>query len=209
MPLRGFADRAHFASSCQNGAAAFMDRSVRNDKSAPFQRKAKGFVSRDLLRINPDDQRTSGTQELRQPIKRDLQGSEWAPPPVNQRYLVLAAWMAAVCRGCRASIATAMQLQHQRDGFGPGHDDSVLLRAACKRNHRLNNSVASGILRGRHNITCFRSFSAVRRGPGLVEIDLLRSGKASVLSTTPFVGLQTACHARLLDLHGLVSSGRD
>src|SRR5271156_5124042 len=109
MPLRGPADRAHFASPCQNGAVAFMDRSVRNDKSAPFQRKAKGFVSRGLLRINPDDQRTSGTQELHQPIKRDLQGFECAPPPVNQRYVVLAGRMAAVCRSCRARIATAMQ----------------------------------------------------------------------------------------------------
>src|ERR1700730_15313100 len=44
---------------------------------------------------------------------------------------------------------------------------------------------------------------------GLVEIDSLRSGKASVLSITPFVGLQTACHARLLDSHGPISSGRD
>jgi hypothetical protein len=32
-----------------------------------------------------------------------------------------------------------------------------------------------------------------------VEIDHSRSGKASVLSNNPFVGLQTACHARLLD----------
>src|ERR1700732_4319218 len=39
--LCGFADRIHFASPRQNGAAAFMDRSVLNDKSAPFQRKAK------------------------------------------------------------------------------------------------------------------------------------------------------------------------
>jgi hypothetical protein len=42
-----------------------------------------------------------------------------------------------------------------------------------------------------------------------VEMDRLRSGKASVLSITPFVGLQTACHARLLDSHGPISSGRD
>ena len=42
-----------------------------------------------------------------------------------------------------------------------------------------------------------------------VEIDRLRSGEASVLSITRFVGLQTACHARLLDSHGPISSGRD
>jgi hypothetical protein len=106
--LCGFADRIHFASPRQNGAAAFMDRSVLNDKSA-LQRKAKGFVSRGLLRINPDDQYTGGTQELHQPIKRNLQSSERAPPPVNQRHAVLAGRMAAVCRGGRASIAAAMQ----------------------------------------------------------------------------------------------------
>ena len=41
----------------------------------------------------------------------------------------------------------------------------------------------------------------------LVEIDRLRSGEASVLSITPFLGLQAGRHARLL--HGSISSGRD
>ena len=152
--LCGFADRIHFASPRQNGAAAFMDRSVLNDKSAPFQRKAKGFVSRGLLRINPDDQHTGGAQEFHQPVKRDLQSFERAPPPVNQRYAVLAGRMAAVCRGGRATVAAAMQLQHQLDGLGPGYDDSVLLGAACKRNHRFNDAVAYGSgTRGSHDVT--------------------------------------------------------
>jgi hypothetical protein len=42
-----------------------------------------------------------------------------------------------------------------------------------------------------------------------MEIDRLRSGNASVPSTTPSAGLQTACHARLLDSHGPISSGPD
>jgi hypothetical protein len=47
-----------------------------------------------------------------------------------------------------------MQLQHQPDGFGPGYDDSVLLGAACKRNHRLNDAVAYGSgTRGSHDVT--------------------------------------------------------
>src|SRR5258706_363135 len=50
--------------------------------------------------------------------------------------------MAAVCGGRGTSIAAAMQLQHQLDGLGPGYDDSVLLGAACKRNHRFNDPVA-------------------------------------------------------------------
>src|SRR5258705_3039568 len=96
-----------------------MDRSVLNDKSAPFQRKAKGFVSRGLLRINPDDEHTGGTQELHQPIKRDLQGFERSPPPVNQGYVVLAGPMAAVFRGCATSLPPAGQLLNQLYRLAP------------------------------------------------------------------------------------------
>src|SRR5258708_25529354 len=69
-PLRRLADRVDFASPRQNGAAPFMDRSFLNDKSAPFQRKAQGFVSGGLFTIHQDDQRPGGIQELHQPIKR-------------------------------------------------------------------------------------------------------------------------------------------
>ena len=48
-----------------------------------------------------------------------------------------------------------------------------------------------------HHLFLFRSRpSGADRS--LVEIDRLRSGKASVLSITPFAGPQTAYHARLL-----------
>ena len=53
------------------------------DKAAPFQREAKGLVGRGLLGVKPDDQHTGGTQELHQPIKRDLKGFERAPPPID------------------------------------------------------------------------------------------------------------------------------
>jgi hypothetical protein len=47
-----------------------------------------------------------------------------------------------------------MQIQHQLDGLGPGHDDSVLLGAACKRNHWFNDAVAYGSgARRSHDIT--------------------------------------------------------
>jgi hypothetical protein len=42
-----------------------------------------------------------------------------------------------------------------------------------------------------------------------MEIGRSRSGKASVLSITPIAGQQTACHARLFDSRGPISSGRD
>ena len=62
--------------------------------------------------------------------------------------------MAAVCGGRGTSIAAPMQLQHQLDGLGPGYDDSVLLGAACKRNHRFNDAVAYGSsTRGSHDVT--------------------------------------------------------
>ena len=140
--LGGFTDWILFASPRRNGAAAFMDGSRLNDKAAPFQCEAEGFVGRGLLGVNPDHQHTGRTQELHQPIKRDLEGFERAPPPIDQRYVVLARRMAAVCRGCRASITAAMQLQHQFDALGTSYDDSVLLRAACKRDHRFDDSIA-------------------------------------------------------------------
>jgi hypothetical protein len=53
-----------------------------------------------------------------------------------------------------ASIAAAMHLQPQFDGLGPGYHDSVLLGAACKRNHRFNDAVAYGSgTRGGHDVT--------------------------------------------------------
>jgi len=142
------------ASPGQDRATAFMDRPVLNDKSAPFQRKAKGFVGRGLLGINPDDEHTRRTQELYQPIKRDLQGFERAPPPVNQRNVVLAGRLTAVCRGCSLRVAATIQIQHQLDGLGPGHDDTVLLRTACKRNHWFKDAVAcGGATKGSHDVT--------------------------------------------------------
>src|SRR3982074_2209572 len=38
--------------------------------------------------------------------------------------------------------AGSPQLQHQFDALGTGYDDSVLLRAACERDHRFNDAVA-------------------------------------------------------------------
>jgi hypothetical protein len=87
--LRGFADRIHFSAPCRNGAAAVMDGSPLNDEAAPFQREPKGFVGRGLLGVNPDHQHTGGAQEVHQPVKRDLEGFERAPPPIHQRYVVL------------------------------------------------------------------------------------------------------------------------
>ena len=95
-----------------------------------------------------------GTQQVHQPVKRDLKGFEGAPPPVDQRGVVLARRMAAVRRRCRANIAATLQLQHQLDGLGAGDDDSVLLRTACERDHRFNDAVAgwSGTSE-RHDVT--------------------------------------------------------
>jgi hypothetical protein len=58
-----------------------------------------------------------------------------------------------------------VQLQHQFHALRAGDQDALARRAARERDHWINNSVASGNLRGRHRITCFRSFSPVGRGP--------------------------------------------
>src|SRR5664279_6102022 len=128
-----------------------MDGSPLNDEAAPFQRVPKGFVGCGLLGVNPDDQHTGRTQESHQPVECDLEGLESAPPPIDQRYVVLAGRMAAVRRCCRANIAPTLQLQHELDALGASYDDSVLLRAASKRDHRFNDAIAcrSG-MRGSH-----------------------------------------------------------
>src|ERR1700694_4878637 len=94
-----------------------MDVSRLNDKAAPLQREAKGFVGCGLLGVNPDDQHTGGTQELDQPVKRYLEGFERAPPPIDQRYVVLASRTAAVCSGCRARIEVTFIEVHEVGAF--------------------------------------------------------------------------------------------
>ncbi len=91
-----------------------MDRSGLDDKSAPFQGEAKGFVGRGLLGGNPDHQHTGRTQEVQQPIKRDFGGFERAPPPIDQRDVILAGRKAAVRRGC-ASAATPARVTRPTD----------------------------------------------------------------------------------------------
>src|SRR5664279_5271422 len=149
--LSGLADRIHFAPPRRNRAAAVMNGSGLDHKAALFQRLAKGFVGRGLLGVNPDDQHTGRTQESHQPVECDLKALERAPPPIDQRYVVWACRMAAVRRCCRANIAPTLQLQHELDALGASNDDSVLLRATCKRDHRFNDAIAcrSG-MRGSH-----------------------------------------------------------
>jgi hypothetical protein len=154
VALRGFAERIHIASPRRNGAAAFMDCSSLNGKAAFFQREVKVLGGRGLLRVNPNHQHAGGAQELRQPIKRRIEGFRRAPSPIDQHDVVLAGRTATICGGRRASKAAAMQLQHQLDAPGTGDDDSMLLRATCERDHRFDDSIArwSGV-RGSHDVT--------------------------------------------------------
>jgi hypothetical protein len=51
-------------------------------------------------------------------------------------------------------LTAPMQFQHQLDGLGSRYNDSVLLGATCKRNHRFNDAVAYGNgTRGSHDVT--------------------------------------------------------
>jgi hypothetical protein len=106
------------------------------------------------LGVDPDNQHSGGTQEPDQPVKRDLKGLESAPPPIDQRNVVLAGRMAAIRSGRRASIAAALELQHKFDALGTGNDNSVLLRAMSKRDHRFNDAIACGSgMRDSHGVT--------------------------------------------------------
>ena len=138
----------------RNGAAAFMDCSGLNSKAALFQREAKVLGGRGLLRVDPNHQHAGGAQEFHQPIKRRLERFGGAPPPVDQHDIILTGRMTAIRGRSRARKAAALQLQHQLDASGAGDDDSMLLRAAGERDHRVDDSIARGSgMRGSHDIT--------------------------------------------------------
>src|SRR5580692_960093 len=88
-----------------------------------LSKEAKDFVGRDLLGVHPDDQHTGVTQEPHQPIECRLMGLERAPPPINQRHVVLTGRMATICRCCCTTIAPVMQLKHQFDALGTSYQD--------------------------------------------------------------------------------------
>jgi hypothetical protein len=178
-----------------------------DDNEAAFRHQgAKTFVRCWLLCVNPNHQQSTRVEKRRQPVDRRLKRVKRASPPIQKRNVVLTCWTAAISRRRRQQISAPLQLHHQFHAFRPGYQDTLPRRAARKRDHRINNSVARSKLR-RHNITCFRSFSPVRSGPG--EIIVCEVAKASVLAIAPFAGLQTAFHASLADSHGPISSGLD
>jgi hypothetical protein len=204
--LRRLLGRIGLRSSRQKRATAFMHGAAHDNEAAFRHRGAKAFARRWFLCVNPNHQHSARVEEIHQPVHRRLKRVKRASPPIHKRNVVLTGWTAAIARRCRQQISAPVQLQHQFHALRASHHDALARRAACERDHRINNSVAGGNLRGRHNITCFVRSSAADRGR--MEIDRLRSGKASVLSITPFAGLQTACHARLHS-RGPISSGRD
>jgi hypothetical protein len=164
--LRRLLDRIGLRSSRQKRATAFMHGAVHDNEAAFRYRGAKAFVRCWFLCVNPNHQHSARAEEIQQPVHRRLKRVKRASPPIHKRNVVLTGWTAAIARRCRQQISAPVQLQHQFHALRAGYHDALARRAARERDHRINNSVASGDLRGRHNITCFRSFSPARRGPG-------------------------------------------
>ncbi len=164
--LRRLLDRIGLRSSRQKRATAFMHGVALDNEAAFCHCGAKAFVRCRLLGVNPNHQRSAWAEKIHQPVHRRLKRVKRASPPIHQRNVVLTGWTAAIARRCRQQISAPVQLQHQFHALRAGYHDALARRAARERDHRINNSVASGNLRGRHNITCFRSFSPVRSGPG-------------------------------------------
>jgi len=166
-----------------------MHGTAHNNEAAFRHQGAQTFSRCWFLCVDPNHHDAARVEEIRQPVHRRLKRVKRASTPIHQRNVVLGGWTAAIARRCRQQISAPLQLHRQFHALRSGYQDALARRAARKRDHRINNSVARSKLR-RHNITCFRSFSPVWRGP-------------------PLAGLQTACHARLPDSHGPISSGRD
>ena len=164
--LRRLSDRIGLRSSRQQRAAAFMHGVTLDNEAAFCHRGAKAFICCRFLGVNPNHHHSASAEEIHQPVHRRLKRVKRASPPIHQRNLVLTGWTAAIARRRRQQVSAPLQLHHQFHALRAGYQDSLARRAARERDHRINNSVASGNLRGRHHITCFRSFSPVRSRPG-------------------------------------------
>jgi hypothetical protein len=146
-PLRRLLKRMNLQSPRRKRAAAFVHHTLLNHEAALFQQRAKALVRRRLLSVDPNHQHPRGRQgnSLASPTSpQTLQACVVAP--IDQRDVVLTSRTAAVARRRSERIAAPMQLQHQLHAPGTGYDDAVLRRAVGKRDHRFNNSVASGNL---------------------------------------------------------------
>jgi hypothetical protein len=121
-----------------------MNGSVLDEESAPFQPCVKVLADCGLLRIDPNDQKSSGAQEVDKPIERRLDGPERTPAPIDQRDLVLSGGPAAV--RCRRDVneAVPIELGRKLDTLRARYNNALLLGAICKGNHRLEDAITCG-----------------------------------------------------------------
>jgi hypothetical protein len=125
----------------------------------------------------PHHQHCACSEEIRQPVKRRLERVKRAPPPIDQRGVILRGRTAAIGSRSGSQEAAPLQFEHQFDAPRAGHDDALLRRAACQRDHRLENPVAGGQFNRRHHVTCSRSPS---RATGRVSAGLHDAGAFGV-----------------------------
>jgi len=164
--LRRLFDRMGLRSSRQERATTVVHGTAHDNEAAFRHQSAQTFGRCRLLCVDPNHQHSGRAEEIRQPIHCRLQRVKRASTPIHERNVVLSGRTAAIARRCRQQISAPLQIHHQFHALRSRYQDALARRAARERDHRINNSVASGDLRGRHNITRFRSFSPVRRGPG-------------------------------------------
>jgi hypothetical protein len=148
--LRRLLKRMNQQSPRRKRAAAFVHHALLNNEAARFQRRAKALVYCGLLSVDPNHQHRAVAKEIHQPVQRRLKRPKPASSPIDERDIVLTSRTATVARRRSVRKAAPMQLQHQLHALGAGYDDAVLRRAASKRDHRFNNSVARGNLKKGH-----------------------------------------------------------
>ena len=89
-----------------------MDGALNDDEAARLQQGTKVLVRRRLLSIDPHYEYSGGAKEVHKPIERSLKSAERAPPPIDERNVILAGGEAAISRRRCAEIAAALQFHH-------------------------------------------------------------------------------------------------
>ena len=206
--LRRLLKRMNQQSPRRKRTTAFVHHTLLNNEAALFQRRAKALVYCGLLSVDPNHQHRAVAKEIHQPVQRRLKRPKPASSPIDERDIVLTSRTATVARRRSVRKAAPMQLQHQLHALGAGYDDAVLRRAASKRDHRFNNSVASGNLKRGHLHHLFL-FVLACSANHILERVVHQAADLPLGSITSFAARRMACRrARALE-SGWIPNGRD
>src|SRR5712671_3053184 len=110
---------------CRNGETILATGSALDAEAELFQHCCELAVGSALLGIDPDRHDGRRAQKMHEPVQRGFEGLDRAPPPVEQRHVILTVRQATGRRRPDAVVSAAMQLEHGLCTVRTCHDDAM------------------------------------------------------------------------------------